>query len=426
MYIPLLFLSITVNYSCGLIIDQSKGDKRKLIFLVGILWNIGVLIFFKYIIYQLLELTEHIFNISSTVPNIADILFPLGISFYTFKAMTYIFDVYRGHATATKSFLNIAAYIAMFPQIVAGPIVRYKTIANEIKERYPSSEDLNKGSKLFIIGLASKVMLANQFAVYADKIFSKDPITLSVGLAWLGSICYTFQIYFDFAGYSLMAIGVGRLIGFNTPDNFNCPYLSRSVTEFWRRWHITLSSWFKNYLYIPLGGNQRGKFITYRNLFIVFLLCGAWHGSNITFLVWGIYHGLFLIIERWLRDNRVSINLPRLICNGYLIIVVTIGWVIFRSENIGYALDYLGVMFGMISPKNYYSTNMFSCMSLVLLTFIGVLCSSFNEYSVFALEYKISNNKGKLIIGAAYAITFVACIVLLSIQTYNPFIYARF
>jgi alginate O-acetyltransferase complex protein AlgI len=426
-YIPLLFFSIIINYFCALSIERAK-ENRKIIFLwIGVLWNIGILIIFKYVINQIIALTNYyLFNISSVIPNMKDITFPLGISFYTFKALTYIFDVYNGYVKATKSFMAIATYITMFPQIVAGPIVRYGTIVNELNIRSTSSDCLKKGCKLFIIGLAYKVILANHFAIYADSVFSKDPRSLSIGLSWLGSICYTLQIYFDFAGYSIMAIGLGKIMGFHTPDNFNLPYLSQSVTEFWRRWHITLSTWFKSYLYIPLGGNRKGKWSTYRNLFIVFLLCGVWHGANTTFLFWGIYHGFFLILERWFRDFKAFFRTPCLIHHIYLIVVIVIGWVIFRSESIGYAFQYLGVMFGIINSKCFYSVNMFSSFPIITMILSGGLCSLFNEYSIFAFERNVNSKMGKIFISCSYGIVFLFSVVLLLITTYTPFIYARF
>ena len=425
-FIPLLVFIIAANYLAGLLIDQSHGTARKAFLWLGVLGNIGILALFKYSNF-LLGIGEDIFNVTFPFPRLKHMMLPLGISFFTFKALTYIIDVYRGRVTATKNFTNLATYIFMFPQLVAGPIVRYEMIEHELRDRSISAAKLLEGSKLLIIGLASKVIFANQLAIYADDIFSKAPEYLSMGLSWLGAVSYTLQIYFDFAGYSLMAIGLGKMIGFNTPDNFNLPYLSRSVTEFWRRWHITLSSWFREYLYIPLGGNRRGKLVTYRNLFVVFLLCGIWHGANFTFLVWGVYHGFFLILERWSRDHRGYMQMPRLIRHIYLLLVITVGWVIFRSDNLGYALDYIGVMFGIIDVQEYYTVNIFSHLPLIALLLTSIVCSSFNERSILALKNRAHTTLAGMLLGrSGYAVVLLVCVVILVINTHNPFIYLRF
>ena len=425
----LLLLIISANYLCGLLIGWSTGKVQKLFLALGILGNISILFLFKYINFTI-QTIENLLNTSIFIPYISNrrIVFPLGISFIIFKVISYIIDVYQGRVKPEKNVLTLATYISMFPLLIAGPIVRYETVINDLRERTLSRKGLVEGIKLFTIGLSFKVILANQFSFYADAVFSQRPEHLSICLAWLGAICYTLQIYFDFAGYSIMAIGLGKMIGFNFPDNFRLPYTVQSVTEFWRRWHITLTSWFRDYLYIPLGGNRRGSMTTYRNLIIVFFLCGMWHGPRFTFVFWGLYHGLFLIIERVFKENNIDISFPRFLKHLYLLIVITVGWVFFRSDNLHYAVKYIALMFGMIKGDTSYTIHsLTSCIpALITLMLIGIMCSVVSERNIFEYEMKIKSKSGIILKFACYTVLFLISVIILVISTHNPFIYQQF
>ena len=429
IHIILLILIIFANYFCGLIIFWSKGKTKKLFLGLGISGNLGILVCFKYINY-LFHFIDILLSQLINLPKIIhhNLLFPIGVSFYTFKVISYIIDVYRGRVPAEKNFLKLATYVSMFPLITAGPIVRYETVTSELNERTLSRKGLIEGFKMFIIGLSFKGILANQFALYADTVFSHTPEHLSIYLAWLGAVCYTLQIYFDFAGYSIMAIGLGKLIGFNFPDNFRLPYISQSVTEFWRRWHITLTSWFRDYLYIPLGGNRSGVLATYRNLFIVFLLCGLWHGSSFNFIVWGIYHGLFLILERYFKEHNIKISLPRYVNHFYLLTVIIIGWVFFRSENLNYAIKYIALMFGIFKGDGSYTipAMISSIPALIILMLLGIAFSIISERDILFYEMRIKSDSGRVFKVVCYAIIFLVSVIALIINTHNPFIYQQF
>jgi alginate O-acetyltransferase complex protein AlgI len=274
-----------------------------------------------------------------------DVVLPLGISFYTFQALSYTIDVYRGEVPATRSIVDFGCYVTMFPQLVAGPIVRYVDVARELVDRSHDLEGLAAGIERFCVGLAKKVLVANTVAVPADAIFGVPTHALTTPQAWLGIVCYSLQIYYDFSAYSDMALGLGRMMGFRFPENFNYPYVARSNQDFWRRWHISLSTWFRDYVYIPLGGNRSGSFGTYRNLLLVFLLCGLWHGASWNFVVWGLYHGFFLVLER-LFLGRWLARLPRFLQHAYLLSVAMVGWVLFRVDSMAQAVDFLTAMAG--------------------------------------------------------------------------------
>jgi alginate O-acetyltransferase complex protein AlgI len=348
--------------------------------------------------------------------------------------MSYLIDVYRGDASPEKKIIHVAAYISMFPQLIAGPIVRFKDIVAEIRDRVISANDIARGIHLFVIGLAAKVLIANTLAIPADAAFNMPIENLSCSLAWLGIISYTMQIYFDFAGYSMMAIGLGQMLGFHLPINFNHPYTSKSITEFWRRWHISLSTWFRDYLYIPLGGNRKGHGRTYGNLITVFVLCGIWHGANWTFLIWGLYHGLFLVLERmitWLREGtRFAIGR-----RAYLLVVVAIGWVMFRGSDIGHSGDYVASLLNMggINPSLSGATEYLTPDVIIALSIAGAI-TIFGPtlerywYRLFDMAETFSGfNIGRLILRtAAYLILFILCAGALASGLHNPFIYFSF
>jgi alginate O-acetyltransferase complex protein AlgI len=345
VYILLLLFSISATYFLGRSLEQLHGRRRKIFLALGITLNLLPLFFFKYLNFTADALAP-ILALAGTDPwRPGPVHLPAGISFFTFQAVSYLVDVYRKVVPAEQRMLNCGLYIAMFPQLIAGPIVRYHDIARQLVRRTVNLQGFATGAERFTFGLAKKVLLADPLGVRADQIFGLPLAELSTGDAWLGAVCFSLQIYYDFSGYSDMAIGLGRMFGFNLPENFRYPYISRSIREFWRRWHISLSTWLRDYLYIPLGGSRKGTPRTLANLLIVFLLCGLWHGADWTFLAWGLWHGLFLVLERLLPGKQRSIPAR---AGGWLYttLVVLIGWVIFRSPSMEAAADFLLVMAG--------------------------------------------------------------------------------
>lgn len=334
----LMLLSIIVNYTLARIIENKNDGKRKFYLIISIIYNIGVLFIFKYLGFGI-EILESVFGIKL---NIRDIALPIGISFYTFQILSYVIDVYRKKVPAQKNILDLGLYISLFPQLIAGPIVRYIDISQEIKNRETKQEDIYYGAKRFIFGFAKKILLADQLARIADLAFSGE-WNSALGY-WIGMVAYTLQIYYDFSGYSDMAIGIGRLFGFHFLENFNFPYIAKSVQEFWRRWHISLSSWFRDYVYIPMGGNRKGTKRTYLNLLIIFLLTGLWHGASYNFIVWGLFHGTFIILERLFLKKYLE-KIPVVFQHIYTLLIVMTGWVFFRADNLNAAIVYLGHLF---------------------------------------------------------------------------------
>lgn len=421
----LILLSAVVNYFSAQLIDKNQRKKG---LILAILYNFLTLGFFKYFNFTFDNFTIllNYFNVESNfISNLPRVALPIGISFYTFHTMSYVVDVYRGDVKASKNFLNFLTFVVLFPQQVAGPIVRYIDIEKQLRSR---TVDLNKftlGFERFIIGLSKKMLIANTFAVIVDKIFGNNPLDLSTQLAWIGIISYSFQIYFDFSGYSDMAIGLGKMFGFDFLENFNYPYISKSIKEFWRRWHISLSSWFKDYLYIPLGGSKKGTLITYRNLFIVFFVTGLWHGASWNFVIWGLFHGAFLIIER-IGLEKLLVKLWKPFQHLYTLLVVMIGWVFFRSEDLKYSLLYLKRMFSyntgnveITSLLNYFHINNEFYFTLVL----AIIFST----PVFIYINKILNKGiGVYIRPIFYFSLLFLSIIYIAASTYNPFIYYKF
>ena len=420
-YTLLLLVSIVSNYLFGRLIGQNnhktnkKTKGQKLILSVGIAVNVLLIAYFKYFNFVI----QNLFSLE----HVTEVHLPLGISFFTFQAISYLVDVYRKEAHVEKNIFNLALYISMFPQLIAGPIVRFKTVAKQIHHRVSSLNNVSKGMRFFIVGLAQKVLIANTVAITADEIFKLHAPHLTTAVAWLGAICYSFQIYFDFAGYSNMAIGLGLVMGFSFPKNFNYPYISRSITEFWQRWHISLSTWFRDYLYIPLGGNRLSPIRTYMNLMLVFLLCGFWHGAAWTFIIWGIYHGFFLILER-IKLKAILLKLWRPINHVYSLIVVMVGWVIFRAKDIDHILYYMKSLFGAsVSKTEVYTLPLFLTNSLVTTLIIAVLFS----LPVFSFIQKHLKRATRLIITELfYLIILLLSLITIASGSYNPFIYFRF
>nr|WP_317332810.1 MBOAT family O-acyltransferase [uncultured Romboutsia sp.] len=430
VYVFLMLFSTLVDYIHGLKVEKfiNLGERKKALRVVisSAIINLFVLCFFKYSDF-LIENINNIFNLDIGLLNLP---LPIGISFYTFQTMSYTIDIYRGDAKAQKSILDFGAYVALFPQLVAGPIVRYQTIATQINKREHSIEKFADGVNRFVCGLAKKVILSNQLAVIADGVFSGNLANISILEAWLGIICYTLQIYFDFGGYSDMAIGLGKMFGFEFLENFNYPYISQTVSEFWRRWHISLDSWFRDYVYIPLGGSRVSKLKNYRNLFVVWFLTGMWHGASWNFIIWGLYFGLFIALEKAFLE-KLLYKAPRVFRHVYLLLIVIIGWVFFRVENIDQAFEFLKIMFGFGS--NALTNNAFTIYlidywyillaSIVLSTpIVKILKREVLKVNKKALD----NELAYLIQGLSLAIYMFVAIIMLCSSSYNPFLYFRF
>lgn len=424
----LLLLSAITDFSCGLIIE--KGFK-KMGLTVSLLFNLGILLYFKYadFTYSNLNYVLNSLNIDIGDPSrFSHVILPLGISFYTFQTMSYTIDVYRGHVKAIKNLLNFATYVTLFPQLIAGPIVRYKDIASELKDRRTSISQFADGVERFIFGLAKKMIIANNCGYVADELFNLPHSELSWAMAWIGIIAYSFQIYFDFSGYSDMAIGIGKMLGFTFPENFNYPYISKSIREFWRRWHITLSHWFRDYVYISLGGNRISPFRTYINLFLVFLATGLWHGANWTFVIWGLFHGAFIIFEH-LGLSKVLSKLPKVVSHLYLFFVITLSWVFFRSDNISEALVYLVTLFSFNTETNFDALMYYLSNEAIIALCLAILFSTpFHKRVIKFVLKPVMANQNVYAISKYFSllVLFVICYMYITIDSYNPFIYFRF
>jgi len=420
-YLFLLLLSIALNYFFGLKIEKNLKDKRVKFFLItaAVTINLGLLGYFKYANF-LIENLNQLFSLQFQNNKIH---LPIGISFFTFHAISYLVDIYRGKCRAQKSFSELALYIAFFPQLIAGPIVRYNFIEKYLSKRRHNFVFATYGVRRFITGLGKKVIIANPLGELADAIFNSPITEINSSLAWIGIVCYTLQIYFDFSGYSDMAVGLAKIFGFKFPENFNYPYISRSIKDFWRRWHMSLSAWFRDYVYIPLGGNRVSLKRQYFNLVLVFFLCGLWHGASWNYVIWGMFHGTFLVFER-LKIGQSFLNfLPRILQNLYAIFVVMIGWVFFRSPNLTHALSYLKTMFvgnsiTSISNKIGLLLNshfLWMSFGFALLGFspmIKILLKRFPKFTIISDLFLI--------------VILIAVLVKLSATTYNPFIYFQF
>ena len=422
-YVFLMMFSIAINYAFGLLLDRNRKNVRlsKALLALSVVIDIGLLCVFKYTDFVITNLNRA-FNADIGLVNLA---LPIGISFYTFQAMSYTIDVYRDDVKVQRNILDFGMYITMFPQLIAGPIVRYSDVEAQLKERSVSAEDFASGICRFVVGLGKKVLLANQIGALWDQIYALGGET-SVLMAWLGAIAYTFQIYFDFSGYSDMAIGLGRIFGFKFPENFRYPYESKSITEFWRRWHITLSTWFKEYLYIPLGGNRKGMARQILNLLIVWALTGFWHGAGWNFVMWGLYYFLFLVLEK-LFMLKVLDKLPAFVRHIYALFIIVIGWVIFACDDTSVLLPYLGSMFG--------ANGLTGGLDLYLLTtraaLLVILCIASTQLpkrlAAFVGRKLCLGEESSFCIKAAATILLLAlCMMFLVVDSYNPFLYFRF
>ena len=440
-YVCLMLLSTAIDYTAGRFMAKYDDDnkKRKICLIVSVCMNVGLLAIFKYSDF-LIDSFNGIFGTSVTNPvvlvnkalnslypfglNEKRVELPIGISFYTFQSMSYTIDLYLRNIKVQKSFLNFASYVSLFPQIVAGPIVRYEDVANELESRTVNIAKISAGIGLFVKGLAKKVLLANNIGMVWTEIKAMDYSTISVATAWLGIIAFAFQIYFDFSGYSDMATGLGKMLGFEFPKNFDHPYISKSISEFWRRWHITLGSWFRSYVYIPLGGNRNGKLKTYRNLFITWALTGLWHGASWNFILWGLFFGVLIIIER-LGFGKILEKLPSAVSMLYTFVMVLFGWVLFDTDTLADAGRYYAAMFGAGgSLVDSYAEYMLVSNAVMLVLCILISGGLGSRLISFCEE---KNRRASAVAGAAVKIGgLLLCTAYLVGATYNPFLYFRF
>jgi alginate O-acetyltransferase complex protein AlgI len=443
-FVPIMIASIIINYYFAIWISQTRGTpKATFILTLGVMSDLSLLLYFKYTNFFLDSFNSLLAGIGVHTPPlvIGAIGLPLGISFFTFHKISYKVDVFRGHAAAKRNPFDLALYILLFPQLIAGPIVRYNEISEQIGTagRIISRDRFSKGASIFIVGLAKKMLIANVVALPADQIFSLPADQLTTPVAWLGILCYALQIYFDFSGYSEMAVGLACFFGFDFPANFNYPYIANSVTDFWRRWHISLSRWFRDYVYIPLGGNRVSNTRLYLNLVIVFFLCGLWHGASWNFVIWGIFHGLFLVLERLFLGRFLS-KIPGVFRHVYLLLVILVGWVFFRTDSIPHATQYLAVMFGLHKPATVlYPVGLYLNREVVAALLLGIVASTPIlpvTYRFFHRRFEPKAGEGQatpLFYQTASFIRFVGLVVCLFLSilsvvagTYNPFIYFRF
>lgn len=423
VYLFLMLLSILFNYFSGLDIARNLQDKRaaKRSLVFNLIINLAVLGFFKYEGFVLDTLN----GILPVHISYHALPLPIGISFYTFQILSYIIDVYRGNVKVQTNLSNFALYVTMFPQLIAGPIVQYADVDEQLASREVSWTKFGEGSMYFIRGLAKKVLLANTSGMIFTEVSGLAKGNIAVVTAWLGAFAYMFQIYFDFSGYSDMAIGLGKMFGFEFNMNFNYPYVSKSITEFWRRWHISLSSWFRDYVYIPLGGNRVSKIKHIRNLLIVWFLTGLWHGAAWNFVAWGLYYGVILIIEKYFLSPVLD-RLPDVVRHIYSIVLVVIGWVLFFSSSFGQASDYIRVMFGAGAHGFADRESMYLLTSNLILWLILIFGST--PLVHFRYEHMLRSKKWNttIINSVVYAALFIVCIAYLVTETYNPFLYFRF
>lgn len=414
IFVLLMLATIVVNWFCAIRINKISRGGGKLWLILGLIYNVGILFVFKYLLF-ILDNFNLIFNTHFLIKGFS---LPIGISFFTFQAMSYLIDVYREKGAVQRNLLYVGLYISFFPQLIAGPIVRYETVADQIDNRKESYELFSDGTARFIFGLSKKVILANSLAIIADAAFGSTSLAFS--LAWLGAIVYALQIFFDFSGYSDMAIGLGKMFGFKFQENFNYPYISKSISEFWRRWHISMGTWFRDYVYFPLGGSRVKKPRMILNLFIVWLLTGLWHGANWTFVIWGLYYFCFIVIEK-LIGKRLN-YVPKVFGVLYTLILVLFGWVLFRSDNISSAIAYFKAMFSFGSG-GWDITLIYLKENAVILVFAILACMPIAVWCGKLIKNEYVKLSLKIIVLVVLAVISVSYVVK---GTYNPFIYFNF
>ncbi len=422
-YLAIMIITILVNYAGAILLDKHYSSRQRLwIVSLTIVLDLSFLFYFKYFNF----VVDNINGVLATDFQLLDVIMPIGISFYTFQAMSYLIDVYRREVPAQKDVYKLALYIVLFPQLVAGPIVKYHDVCEQIDNRTIEFKNVIIGFKRFITGLAKKVLIANTLAEVVDKIFAQAPENLTTGVSWLGAVAYCLQLYYDFSGYSDMAIGLGLMFGFRFLENFNYPYISKSITEFWRRWHISLATWFKLYLYIPLGGNRKGAVRTYWNLFAVFLVTGIWHGAAWSYVAWGIWNGIFIVIERFFgldkdKNDRWYVSAAK---HVYAFFAIVWGMIIFRAESLSYAYEYICRMLHIDVTKHlpdydYGVNNKFAIMLIV-----GLICAMPVCRNLIYIKYE--RKVQRTLVNIWLFLLFFWSTISLAASTYNPFIYFRF
>ncbi|SHE69093.1 alginate O-acetyltransferase complex protein AlgI [Tissierella praeacuta DSM 18095] len=424
-YIWIMLFSTILDYTCGRLVyrykDNKDVNKARLWLGVSIFTNLGLLGFFKYSDFFISNI-NNIFGFNISLLNLT---LPIGISFYTFQTMSYTIDVYRGDTKVQNNIISFGTYVTLFPQLIAGPIVRYQTVAEEINNRIESYDLFSEGIKRFILGLGKKVLLANNIGLLWKNISSLNTWDISVLTAWLGILGFSFQIYFDFSGYSDMAIGLGKIFGFNFLENFNYPYMSKSITEFWRRWHISLGTWFREYLYIPLGGNRKGRVKHIRNILIVWILTGIWHGASWNFALWGLFFGVTLIIEKLFLLNLLE-KLPHYLTRIYTLSLVLMSWVIFAFDSIKDGLNYIKILFGFGNNPIFNHTSLYLLYTNILLFLILIIGSTDIPKRLWKYMSNRFNNKSWIIENIFLLLVLGLSIAYLVDQSYNPFLYFRF
>ena len=422
VYVVLLLASILINYLLGRLVWG-----RKPVLVAAVIVNLAFLIVFKYAGFIVQSINALPF-ISLKEPKIS---MPIGISFYTFQAMSYVIDTYRDERKRPGSFLDVMLYVCLFPQLVAGPIVKYNSVREQLQDRQVSAEGVASGIQRFIVGLSKKMLIANVMAVAVDRMFELDMAQLDMASAWVGAVCYMLQIYFDFSGYSDMAVGMGKMFGFTFPENFDYPYTACSIRQFWKKWHISLTSWFREYLYFPLGGNRKGRARTLFNRFFVFLCTGIWHGADWTFVVWGIYHGVLTMLETVLVKDKKDKNagkaadsakpVIRVLGHIYTLLAVMIGFVIFRADSMGQAVQFIVSMFsfGATAVGTMTAVSVMSPLFIITLIIAAVACTP--------VLRMLPKNAVTRMAGMTFTIIlYMLCIMEIAAGSYNPFIYFRF
>ena len=421
IYVFIMFLSTLIDYTAGRLMDcwDSDGKKRKILLICSVTMHLGLLAIFKYSSF-FVENLNALFH--SGIPD-PQLPVPIGISFYTFQSMSYTIDLYRKKIKVQKNFVNFGAYVAMFPKILAGPIVRYEDVETELENRNLTMGETADGIGLFTRGLAKKLLLANNIGLLWVQVKEMPMDAMPSATAWLGILAFTFQIYFDFSGYSDMACGLGKMLGFHFPQNFNLPYTAKSVSDFWRRWHMTLSSWFKEYLYIPLGGNRNGTAKTIRNLLVVWTLIGFWHGANWNFIFWGLYFGTLLILEKFVYGKLLQ-KLPAFVRQIYTFLLVVFGWVLFEMETLGDAGAYLKAMFGGAGFADSRTLYLLSCYFLLFL--ICIFASASWGKRIYSRLSKRLPKVMQAVLPVSVLLLMVVCTAYLVDAAYSPFLYFRF
>lgn len=424
-FLLLMLISIIINYICGLFVSKEHGERTRRFFLVAaVVLGLGLLGWFKYARF----FAETINALGTALP-VPEITLPIGISFFTFHGLSYIADVYRGTAKPMRNPLRVALYISLFPQLVAGPIVRYSTVSDHLADRTENFTDFAEGALRFVFGLAKKMLLANTLGLIADRVFATDSGAMATSLAWLGALAYTGQIYFDFSAYSDMALGLGRMFGFHFLENFNYPYIAKSVTAFWRRWHISLTSWFRDYVYIPLGGNKCPRWKNVRNIVIVWLLTGFWHGASWNFIFWGLWFCILLLGEKFIWGKALE-KTPSVLQHIYTLLIVVLSWVLFRADTLSQAVSFIGVMFGAVGTGISDGQTVYLLKEYWPELCVSVIAVMPVKNAVQAFLQMRESNFGKHLL--TWGPRFIGLVLLalsylkLVTGSFNPFIYFRF